>query len=146
MGADVPACIISRTLIMRGIGEQIEEVADDSLADIHAVLVNPGVPVPTGPVFKAWDQVDRGGLGVGTARDIALNGRNDLQAPAIALCPEIGDVIAMLNGTTPLISRMSGSGATCFALYDDPGQARQAAATIAKSQPGWWVKVGNLTS
>lgn len=144
LGADVPACVISRPLIMRGIGEQIEEVADESLANISAVLVNPGVPVPTGPVFKAWDGVDRGALPGGSALDIAIIGRNDLQSPAIALCPIIGDVLAMLDNSSPVVARMSGSGATCFALYDDPEKAGAVADAIGDKQPGWWVQAGSL--
>ncbi len=145
LGADVPACVHSVPLIMRGIGEKIELLRDDSLANIFVVLVNPRVPVPTGPVFKAWDGIDHGTLCTGTALEIAMTGRNDLQPPAIALCPVIGDVIAMLDSTSPLLARMSGSGATCFALYDLPAKADEAASLIAKQQPDWWVKAGRLT-
>lgn len=145
LGADVPACIMSRPLLMRGIGEQIEAVEDGSLAEISAVLVNPRVPVLTGPVFKGWDRQDRGGLGKGCAVEVALRGRNDLQTPAIALCPVIGDVIAMLDATKPLLARMSGSGATCFALYDNAERAAKAADQISTQQPDWWVKAGRLT-
>ena len=145
LGADVPACMLSSPLIMRGIGEQIEEVSDNSLAGMFVVLVNPGVAVPTGPIFKAWDQVDRGGLEGENALDIALKGRNDLQPPAMALCPVIGDVIEMLENTKPLIARMSGSGATCFALYDNAARAERAVETIALQRPGWWVRAGGLT-
>ncbi len=145
LGADVPACMLSSPLIMRGIGEQIEEVSDNSLMGVFVVLVNPGVAVPTGPIFKAWDQVDRGGLEGENALDIALKGRNDLQPPAMALCPAIGDVIEMLANTKPLIARMSGSGATCFALYDNASTAERAAETIALQRPDWWVRAGGLT-
>jgi 4-diphosphocytidyl-2-C-methyl-D-erythritol kinase len=145
LGADVPACLFSRPLIMRGVGEQIEWVEDDSLNAITALLVNPRLPVPTGPVFKAWDQVDRGPLVSGTALEIALSGRNDLLAPAIALCPAIGDVLAALDATGPLVARMSGSGATCFALYDDPERAAIVEKQLLKVYPDWWTKTGSLT-
>jgi 4-diphosphocytidyl-2-C-methyl-D-erythritol kinase len=146
LGADVPACIVSKPLIMRGIGEQIAWVADQSLAPLSAVLVNPGVPLSAGPVFKAWDQIDRGGLHSGDALGIALSGRNDLQPPAIALCPIIGDVLVMLEATGPIVARMSGSGATCFALYDDAEKASAAAASIMGQKPAWWIRAGRLTS
>ncbi len=146
LGADVPACLFSTPLIMRGIGEQIELVEDRSLASILAVLVNPNIAVPTGPVFKAWDAVDRGGLPAGTALEMALSGRNDLQEAAIALCPEIATILSVLNGTNPLVARMSGSGGTCFALYDNAENASKACAEIAILHPHWWVRAGNLTA
>jgi 4-diphosphocytidyl-2-C-methyl-D-erythritol kinase len=145
LGADVPACLFSKPLIMRGIGQQIDWIDGNSLEEIFAVLVNPRIPVPTGPVFKAWDQVDRGELGTGNALDMALSGRNDLQAPAIALCPQIGDVLAALEATNPLLSRMSGSGATCFALYDDPDKAASIEKQLIDRYSAWWVKAGSLT-
>jgi 4-diphosphocytidyl-2-C-methyl-D-erythritol kinase len=146
LGADVPACVLSKPLIMRGIGERIDNVTDNSLTHIFAVLVNPRVPVATAPIFKAWDQVDRGALPQGSALEIATHARNDLQPPAIALCPVIGDVLRMLEATNPISARMSGSGATCFALYGDEEAAHRAAEEVAATKPGWWVKAGKLTS
>jgi 4-diphosphocytidyl-2-C-methyl-D-erythritol kinase len=145
LGADVPACLFSQPLIMRGIGERIEPVEDNSLNGIAAVLVNPGVPVPTGPVFKAWDGVDYGGLKSGTALEMACEGRNDLERPALALCPAIGEVLAALRATVPAFARMSGSGATCFALYDDPQKAAFVVRKLKDRYPSWWVKAGSLT-
>jgi 4-diphosphocytidyl-2-C-methyl-D-erythritol kinase len=146
LGADVPACLYSSPLIMSGIGEKIEyHRSDGSLDGIYAVLVNPGLPVSTGPVFKSWDGIDRGGLEGSTLLEMAMNGRNDLQAPAIEICPMIGHVLDVLTQTQPLITRMSGSGATCFALYDDPEKAGVVAEQIARQNPFWWVKAGNLT-
>ena len=121
-----------------------EAPVDNDLAGMACLLVNPRVPLSTGPVFKAWDGQDRGPLPTGDVRTITLTGRNDLEPPALALCPVIGDVLAALRATVPLIARMSGSGATCFALYDDPGAAQAAAAQIARSQPGWWQLLGKL--
>lgn len=143
LGADVPACVESVTCIGRGTGTELEP-ADNSLAGTPVLLVNPRVPLSTGPVFKGWDGADRGPLPQGDARAIALQGRNDLEAPAIALCPVIAEVLAALSETKPWLARMSGSGATCFALYESE-QARDAAAqTISAAQPEWWQMAGNL--
>ena len=143
LGADVPACVASRTVIGRGTGTELEDGPDD-LAGTPVLLVNPRVPLPTGPVFKGWDGTDRGPLPQGSARAIALAGRNDLEAPAMAICPQIGEVLEALSETAPWLARMSGSGATCFALYDS-GEARDAAAAhIAATHPGWWQLSGLL--
>jgi 4-diphosphocytidyl-2-C-methyl-D-erythritol kinase len=141
LGADVAACIVSQTRIGIGRGEQLACPAADDLAGTPVLLVNPGVPLSTGPVFKAWDGVDRGPMPGGTARDIALAGRNDLEAPALTLCPVIGEVLVALRETAPILARMSGSGATCFALYEHEA-ARDAAA--AGLPAGWWRMAGKL--
>ncbi|MFZ9396291.1 MAG: 4-(cytidine 5'-diphospho)-2-C-methyl-D-erythritol kinase [Erythrobacter sp.] len=140
LGADVPACVLSRTHIGRGTGAQQHAVEDD-LAGAPVLLVNPRIPLSTGPVFKAWDGVDRGALPGGSARAIALAGRNDLEAPAISLCPAIAAVLAALRATGPVLARMSGSGATCFALYRN-AEARDAAQ--ASMRPEWWTLAGAL--
>ncbi len=140
LGADVPACVLSRTHIGRGTGTEQEQVEDD-LAGTPVLLVNPRIPLATGPVFMEWDGLDRGPLPHGSARAIALAGRNDLEAPAIALCPAIAEVLAALGGTGPLLAHMSGSGATCFALYDN-AEARDAAQ--AAMPPAWWTMAGTL--
>jgi 4-diphosphocytidyl-2-C-methyl-D-erythritol kinase len=95
-------------------------------------------------VFRGWDGVDRCGLPQGSARAIALAGRNDLEAPAIALCPAIAEVLAALRETAPLLARMSGSGATCFALYESHAELRRAIAAIDAAHPGWWLMGGQL--
>lgn len=143
LGADVPACVESVTCIGRGTGTELEP-ADDSLAGTAVLLVNPRLPLSTGPVFAGWDGVDRGPLPTGDASTIALEGRNDLEAPAIALCPTIADVLATLQGTSPWLTRMSGSGATCFALYDDEQSRDAAAAQIRAERPEWWQMRGKL--
>ena len=140
LGADVPACVRSVTCIGRGTGTELEEIESD-LTGTPVLLVNPRLPLSTGPVFAGWDRQDRGPLPQGSARDIALAGRNDLEAPAIALCPAIAEVLAALQQTAPLLARMSGSGATCFAHYDS-ADARDAAR--AKMNPAWWTLVGAL--
>lgn len=140
LGADVPACVLSRTHIGLGTGTEQVEVEDD-LAGNPVLLVNPRVPLSTGPVFKAWDGEDRGPLPQGPASQIAREGRNDLEAPAISLCPVIAEVLAALEVTNPWLARMSGSGATCFALYDSP-EARDAAQAAMPQE--WWTMAGRL--
>ncbi len=140
LGADVPACVLSRACIGRGTGTELTEVAND-LAGMACLLVNPRVPLGTGPVFKAWDGIDRGPLPEGDLRAIMLAGRNDLEAPALGLCPVIGEVLGTLEATGPVLARMSGSGATCFALYDDAAQRDAAQAAMPN---GWWTLAGAL--
>ena len=140
LGADVPACVESRTHIGLGTGTARSDVADD-LAGTPVLLVNPRVPLSTGPVFKAWDGVDRGPLPQGSAREIALAGRNDLTAPALSLRPQIAEVLAALGRTGAWKADMSGSGATCFALYDT---AAQRDAAIAAMPREWWTLAGKL--
>ncbi len=144
LGADVPACVESVTAIGRGTGTELEPLADGSLDGLEVLLVNPRIPLSTGPVFAAWDGEDRSALPVGTAREIALAGRNDLEAPALSLCPAISDVLQALCDTDPLLARMSGSGATCFALFEDAQSRDIAAARIAEREPGWWQMKGSL--
>ena len=137
LGADVPVCVRSEMAVGRGVGEDLAPL-DNDLAGTPVLQVNPRVALSTGPVFKAWDGQDRGALPEGTAREIALDGRNDLEAPAISICPVIAEVLDALRATSPLLARMSGSGATCFALYSDGSDRDRAAEAIAKAHPGWW--------
>lgn len=143
LGADVPACVRSEACIGLGTGTELEQVEND-LAGTPVLLVNPRVPLSTGPVFKGWDGKDRGAMPSGTAREIALGGRNDLEQPALEICPVIGEVLGALAETQPWLARMSGSGATCFALYSNAAQRDQAAAELAAAHPGWWQLSGNL--
>ncbi|GAA4771858.1 4-(cytidine 5'-diphospho)-2-C-methyl-D-erythritol kinase [Novosphingobium ginsenosidimutans] len=140
LGADVPACVLSSASIGRGTGTELTEVAND-VAGMACLLVNPRMPLSTGPVFKAWDGIDRGPLPQGDLRAIMLAGRNDLEAPALGLCPVIGEVLAALEATDPVLARMSGSGATCFALYNDAAQRDAAQAAMPE---GWWTLAGAL--
>ena len=140
LGADVPACVESVTCIGRGTGTELAPGPQD-LAGTPVLLVNPRVPLSTGAVFSAWDGVDRGPMPTGTAREIALAGRNDLETPALTLCPVIGEVLAALRDTEPLLARMSGSGATCFALYSSEAERDAAAAKLPRD---WWRMVGRL--
>ncbi len=143
LGADVPACVRSEACVGHGTGTELEPVEND-LAGTPVLLVNPRVPLSTGPVFKGWDGMDRGALPAGTASAIAQQGRNDLEAPAIALCPVIAAVLAALRETQPWLARMSGSGATCFALFDSRPARDAAAVWIAAAYPGWWQLAGKL--
>jgi 4-diphosphocytidyl-2-C-methyl-D-erythritol kinase len=140
LGADVPACIASASCLGTGIGEQLEPIDGSELEGTPLLLVNPGIACPTGPVFKAWDGIDRGPL---VAADWA-NGRNDLEAPAIGLHPEIADVLTALRSTDARLTRMSGSGATCFALYDSDDQRDTAQKAIAEACPKWWTMASSL--
>ncbi len=143
LGADVPACVASLACIGRGTGTELEPVAND-LSGTPILLVNPRGPLATGPVFKTWDGTDRGPLPEGDLRSVALEGRNDLEAPAISLCPVIAEVLAALHSTPAWLVRMSGSGATCFALFDSDDAMTQAAESIALSHPEWWQLSGRL--
>ncbi len=148
-GADVPVCLDPRARMMRGAGEEIGAAL--GLEPLPAVLINPGVPVPTAPVFRAL------GLSVGqdlagaphptipqaTATDTLLQApaeaRNDLEAPALTVAPVIGDALAALRAQGCRLARMSGSGATVFALFADRRAAVRAAAALRAAHPGWWV-------
>ena len=143
LGADVPACVTSEMAIGRGTGTALEAVEND-LAGISVLLINPRLPLSTGPVFEAWDGQDRGGLPIGPASSIAQEGRNDLCTPAIALCPPIAVVLSSLRRTDPWMAQMSGSGATCFALYQSEQQCEKAARKLALQEPGWWQMTGKL--
>lgn len=131
LGADVPACLLSRTARGESRGDAIEPVEIDGLAGTPVLLVNPRRPLSTAAVFGAWDGEDRGPLG--DWRD----GRNDLEAPAISLVAEISEVLDALSGAT--LARMSGSGATCFGLFDSEADRDRAAAEIGAAHPAWWL-------
>lgn len=129
LGSDVPACLLSMTARGEGAGDELELV-DAGVAGMPVLLVNPLVPLPTRSVFEAWDGIDRGPLGDWRG------GRNDLEAPAVGLVPEIGQVLDWLRARDgAAFARMSGSGATCFALFGDE-QARDAAAAAVPAR--WW--------
>ena len=143
LGADVPVCLASRPARMGGVGEVLAPAP--AIPELGMVLINPGLPLPTAAVFAA--------RGAGftppailppawpTAAAMAADLRhptNDLEPAAIRLCPPIAEVLAALTASPGChLARMSGSGATCFALYDTPAAAKAAAATLAR--PGWWV-------
>ncbi|WBH15901.1 4-(cytidine 5'-diphospho)-2-C-methyl-D-erythritol kinase [Sphingomonas radiodurans] len=133
LGADVPACLSGRTAFGTGKGDAL--VPLDGWAGVPVLLVNPGVAVSTGAVFGAWDGADRGALDPGDP----LAGRNDLEPPARALAPVIDELIALLAAQPGVtLARMSGSGATCFALFETPADRDAADAAIAAAAPHWW--------
>lgn len=136
LGSDVPACLLGRTALGQGRGEKLEPL--DGPSGMPVLLVNPGVAVSTAAVFKAWDGVDRGAMPDGDVLSLARAGRNDLEAPARALAPEIDAVLALLADGAPVLARMSGSGATCFALYASTADRAAAAATVRAAYPAWW--------
>ncbi len=139
LGADVPACLLGRPTFGRGRGDALAPIA--GLGDMPALLVNPGVAVSTAQVFAQWDGEDRGALALsGTTLERALAGRNDLQPPAESIAPAIGTVVARLSACEGVaLARMSGSGATCFALFADAAARDSAAARIAADAPDWWL-------
>mgnify|MGYP005992837127 FL=1 len=139
LGADIAACVASATCLGVGTGAELSPVPELALGGTPVLLVNPRAPVATGPVFAAWDGTDRGPLFTGAdLRAQLFAARNDLQRPAIAQCPAIADILTELGGLGPWLARMSGSGATCFALFDAPAERDAAAAAIAVRHPGWW--------
>jgi 4-diphosphocytidyl-2-C-methyl-D-erythritol kinase len=159
-GADVPVCVRSLACVMTGVGETLQPL---NLPKMPCVMVNPCVPVATRDVFNALG-LRNGELLVG-ATDVLLQDRwpddrasleewvealaansNDLETPAMRVQPVIGEVIAALNATNGAwLARMSGSGATCFAIYENTADAKRAAEQIRGHHPGWWVHAGVLS-
>jgi 4-diphosphocytidyl-2-C-methyl-D-erythritol kinase len=155
-GADVPVCLDPRARIMRGIGEVLSSPL--ALPPLPAVLVNPGVALATKAVFAAWRPAAAPPAALDLAAVAKLSSRdelwhfliaqsNDLEAPAIALAPVIAEVLTALRGLAGCrLARMSGSGATCFALFAAAAAAREAAKILRGKYPHWWVKAGTLGS
>ena len=155
LGADVPACVGSRAVVARGRGERLS--AAPRLPPLHAVLANPLSAVSTGAVFAAFDKAPPPGpLEAdppsafedvdGLAAWLAARTRNDLEAPARALCPPAGEAVDLLGGNPrALLARMSGSGATAFALCGDEAEAQALAGEIAAQRPLWWVRACRLS-
>ncbi len=141
LGADIPACVASKTVIGRGTGTDLESVSPDELFEMPILLVNPLKPVSTGAVFSRWDSVDRGALAEGDVARMIAEGRNDLEPMAIAVCPDVAEILSALRKTVPIASRMSGSGATCFALYQSV-EIRDKASRAMSSN--WWTLSGKL--
>ncbi len=130
LGSDVPACLLSMPARGEGAGDQLALVRMQELSGTAVLLVNPRVQLATAAAYAGWDGVDRGPL------DDWRDGRNDLEAPAIGLVPQIGSVLAWLSaqlGTS--FVRMSGSGATCFALFDSEQSRDDAAIAVPRE---WW--------
>lgn len=150
LGADVPVCMAARATRMRGIGEHLTPA---QLPALPALLVNPGLPVPTGAVFQAMATRDNPPMpDVIPALDDPeacaawlSDQRNDLEPPATALAPGIALVLEELADTrNALLARMSGSGSTCFALYPTMKDAHFAAYQIGAAYPDWWCRAVQL--
>ena len=159
-GADVPVCVASQACVMTGVGEALQPL---NLPKMPCVMVNPCVPVATKDVFGALG-LRNGELLVG-ATDVLLQDRwpeekasledwvealaassNDLEAPAMRIEPVIGEVISALSATNGAwLARMSGSGATCFAIFENTAEAQRAAEKIRRDHPVWWVHAGTLS-
>ena len=144
LGADLPMCLTARPLVARGIGDEIEIL--HGFPALPIVLVNPGVPVATASVFASLPTAQNAPMPAlaingdsGFVADWLGNTRNDLQAAAIGIAPEIENVLDRLRAEGALIARMSGSGATCFGLFETGRDARSAAEAIGQSNPGWFV-------
>jgi 4-diphosphocytidyl-2-C-methyl-D-erythritol kinase len=154
LGADIPACVYGRAAWVTGIGERIE-LAGGALPSAGILLANPRRKLATAAVFAArhgafGSAAERfatiPGDGIALARMLAPL-RNDLTAAAIGLVPEIGHVLTALGRLQGvLLARMSGSGATCFALFVDRAAAERARAALAAEQPGWWCAAGGLVA
>jgi 4-diphosphocytidyl-2-C-methyl-D-erythritol kinase len=159
-GADVPVCLVSHACDMTGVGETLLPL---SLPKMPCVLVNPRVPVATKDVFEklglrsgellvgatdvmraaAWPE---DGASLEDWVESLAAGSNDLEAPATQIEPVIGEVLAALNATNGAwLARMSGSGATCFAIYENTAEAARAAQKVQLDHPGWWVHAGVLS-
>jgi 4-diphosphocytidyl-2-C-methyl-D-erythritol kinase len=155
IGADVPVCVDPRPRLMRGIGD----VLSGPLAPprLPAVLVNPGVAVVTREVFgrlrigagmRPW-ALDLGALALLRTReqwlDVLRAQANDLEDAAIALAPAVADVLAALRALPRCrLARMSGSGATCFGLFNSAREAAAAARLLQADHPHWWVRASAL--
>ncbi|NBC19774.1 MAG: 4-(cytidine 5'-diphospho)-2-C-methyl-D-erythritol kinase [Alphaproteobacteria bacterium] len=155
LGGDVLACLHSVPLMMRGDGERVTRLGAP-LPDLPALIVNPGLPCPTGPVFQRFDAVGgRFGLAETVRPDasdaaaltdwLAAETRNDLQGPAITLVPEIETCLAQLSALPGVrLSRMTGSGASCFALFDGLETAQAAGKRLLETHPDWWMRATML--
>lgn len=147
-GADVPACLFNAPCYFGGVGDIITPV--EKLPPFHLVLVNPHKALATADVFKARNGAFTVPARLDQMPDSAQNfahelkkRRNDLQAPAITLCPSIRAVVAALEQQGGcLLARLSGSGATCFGIFADTHDAQKAATALSKNEPDWWVARG----
>ncbi|MEO0817573.1 MAG: 4-(cytidine 5'-diphospho)-2-C-methyl-D-erythritol kinase [Pseudomonadota bacterium] len=164
LGGDVLACVFNTPALMRGDGDEVLPLLQGPLLDLFdrrrggglpALLVNPGVACPTGPVFKHYDLSSPGELielelpFLRTRPELydwlASETRNDLEKPAIDLVPEIGSLLERMETLTGArLVRMSGSGATCFALFDDMEDALLAQSELLREAPNWWVRATRL--
>jgi 4-diphosphocytidyl-2-C-methyl-D-erythritol kinase len=150
LGADVPVCLLGRAAWLGGIGERVAPTP--ALPECAVLLANPGVPLATPDVFAArrgafsaparFDAMPTDASGL--AALLAVR-RNDLSDAAVALSPVIADVLARLAHLPgALLTRMSGSGATCFALFATLNEAEAAARQVRAERGDWWIAAGRL--
>jgi len=155
LGADVPVCLNGRAAFMAAIGEELSPAP--ALPAGSLVLANPGVALSSPQVFQTYADIggpygeagrfDYAAGDLGELVSILKTRRYDLTPAALRLVPEIADVVAALEGCAgALMARMCGSGATCFALFEDPGEAAAATLRLAGEHPGWWIRAGSLES
>lgn len=144
LGADLPMCLKAKPLIARGIGDELSPLAQ--FPALAMVLVNPGVAVSTPDVFKALSRRDNEALpplpsrlDFHTIRNWLDTTRNDLEPAARAIQPAVGEALAVLKKADAAFARMSGSGATCFGLFETGNVAKRAAIDIRGRHPGWFV-------
>lgn len=147
LGSDVPVCLRSVPAMMEGRGEHVRAVG--ALPPLPMLLVNPGVAVSTGEVFRRLgrtpsdpppDVPDMPATPSAAALlQVLKRARNDMEAPARAIAPAIGDVLDGLRATGASLARMCGSGATCYGLFDSDAAAADAARHLAAEHPRWWV-------
>jgi 4-diphosphocytidyl-2-C-methyl-D-erythritol kinase len=150
LGADVPVCLFGEPAWIGGIGEAVAPAP--SLPPCSVVLANPGLSLATPAVFKARTggfsepaRFDAAPADAAALTRLVETRRNDLTAPALALAPGISQVLGALEAEPgALVARMSGSGATCFALFADGSAAQAAAQRLSAIHPGWWVAAGKL--
>lgn len=130
LGSDVPACLLSLPMRGEGAGDEVTPIGLSEVSGAPVLLINPRIPLRTADVFAGWDGVDHGPL------DDWRIGRNDLQPIAIKLVPQIETVLAWLSAQAGAdFVRMSGSGATCFALFDSEEARDRAAEAVPRE---WW--------
>lgn len=149
-GADVPVCLAGRPRMMKGLGDELGPPLP--LPPLFALLVNPGVETPTAKVFSALglapgERLAIAAASVGAAGSLAAirAGRNDLEGAALRVAPVIGEVIGALTSLpSSRVARMSGSGATCFALFDDRRAAAAARRLVAGRRPDWWTEATRI--
>ncbi|MCE2491521.1 MAG: 4-(cytidine 5'-diphospho)-2-C-methyl-D-erythritol kinase [Alphaproteobacteria bacterium] len=150
LGADVPACLVRSPVYVGGVGEIVSPAP--ALPDAWLLLVNPGVPLATAEVFRrhdpAWSveaRFQESPADAAAMTEVLSRRSNDLEDTAVRLAPQIAEVIGTLHALDGcLLSRMSGSGATCFGLFADGGAAKSAETEVAEAHPAWWVKAGRM--
>jgi 4-diphosphocytidyl-2-C-methyl-D-erythritol kinase len=144
LGTDVPACLYGRPVWAEGIGDILSPIAD--MLPLHLVLINPLVATSTPEVFKNfWGEFSAPIKKDSSSLAIIQECRNDLTQAAITVTPQINDVLAALEKTQQcLLHRLSGSGATCFGIYEDEGAAKEAATSLKKKYPAWWIQPANI--